>query len=75
MNCEKLRSPTRATFKNLKISSLIGRKLKFQHKVNTQKIRILNLWMNWGNLCPNLSFTVQNGVDNLHKIRLLTFEN
>ena len=27
--------------------------------------------MNWENLCPNLSFTVEN---NLHKIRLFTFE-
>ena len=70
MNWEKLRNPVRATFKHLKISLLIGTKLKFQPRIDTQKIPILNLWMNWGNVCPNLSFPFQNGVSNLHKIRL-----
>ena len=31
------------------------------------KIRILNLWMNWENVCPNLSFTVQNKMVNSRK--------
>ena len=26
------------------------------------------------NFCPNLRFTVENEISNLHKIRLLTFE-
>ena len=37
------------------------------------KILNLNLLMNWENLCPNLSFTVQNEMGNLHKTRLFTF--
>ena len=24
------------------------------------------LWMNWEKICPNLSFTVENKVDNLY---------
>ena len=31
------------------------------------KIQILNLWMNWENLCPNLSFIVENKMDKSHK--------
>ena len=31
------------------------------------KIKILNLWMIWEKLCPNLSFTVENKMGNLHK--------
>ena len=34
----------------------------------------MNLWINWKNLCPNLSFTVKNKIGNLHKIRLFTFQ-
>ena len=30
------------------------------------KIQILNLWMNWEKLCPNLSFTVENKLGNSH---------
>ena len=33
------------------------------------KIQILNLWMNWENLLPNLSFTVENKMGNLHKTK------
>ena len=29
--------------------------------------KTLNLWMRWENLCPNLSFTVENKMENLHK--------
>ena len=46
MNWKKLRSPPRARFKNPKISLLIEKKLKVQPKTNTQKIPILNPWMN-----------------------------
>ena len=31
------------------------------------KIPMFNLWMSWGNLCPNLSFTVVNKMENSHK--------
>ena len=74
MNWKKLRSPARARFKNPKIPWLIGKNLEMQLNTNTQKIAILNLWMNWKNLCPNLSFTVENKIGNLHKIRLFTFQ-
>ena len=37
VNWEKLISPTKATFKNLKISLWIGRNLKVQPKTNNQK--------------------------------------
>ena len=30
------------------------------------KIPRLNLWMSWENLCPNLSFTVENKMKNSH---------
>ena len=71
----KLTSPARATFKYPKISWLIGKNLELQPNINTQKIPILNLWMNWKNLCPNLSFTVENKIGNLHnKLRLFTFK-
>ena len=52
------------------ISLLIGKNLEVQPKTNTKKIPSLNLWMNWENFCPNLSFTVENKIGNLHKIRL-----
>ena len=58
MNWEKLRSSARATFKNLRISLLIGKNWEVQPKTNTQKIPILNLWMNLENVCPNLSFSL-----------------
>ena len=74
MNREKQRSPARATFKNPKISLLIEKNLEVQPKTNTQKIPIWNLWRNWENLYPYLSFTAENKIDNLHKIRLFTFQ-
>ena len=37
------------------------------------KIQILNLWMNWENLCPNLSITNENKMDNSNKKGLVTF--
>ena len=52
MNWEKLRSPAGAKFKNPKIYLLIGKKLEVQPKTNTQKVPILNVWMNWENLYP-----------------------
>ena len=65
----KLEKSSWSNIQNPKISLLIGKDLKVQSKTNTQKT--LNLWMKWENLCPNLSFTAEN---NLHKIRLFTFE-
>ena len=38
------------------------------------KIQILNLWMNWENLCRNLCFTVENNLWNSHKKRWLHFK-
>ena len=37
------------------------------------KIQILNLWMNRKNLCPNLSFTVENKMGKSHKEMMVTF--
>ena len=31
------------------------------------KIQMLNLWRNWENLCPDLSFTVENEMGDSHK--------
>ena len=62
MTWEKMRSPDRATLKNPKIFLQIGKNLEVQPKANTQKIPILNLWMNWEKLCPNLSFTVEKKI-------------
>ena len=31
------------------------------------EIQILNLWMTWEKLCPNLSFTTENEMGNSHK--------
>ena len=35
---------------------------------------MLNLWMGWEKLCPNLSFTVENKTGNLHKREWLHFK-
>ena len=67
-------SPTRPIFKNSKLSLSNGKSLEVQPKTSTQKISNLNMWMNWENVCPNLSFTVENQIGNLHKISLLTFQ-
>ena len=75
MNWEKSRSPARATFKNHKISLLIGKNLEVQPMTNTQKFPVWNLWRNWEKLRPYLiSFTVENKIGNLDKLRLLTFQ-
>ena len=55
-----MRSLARATLKNPKIPLLIGKNLEVQPKTNTEKIPTLNLWMDWENLYPYLSFTVEN---------------
>ena len=54
----KMRSLATATFKNPIISLLIEKNLEVQPKTNTQKIPTLNIWKD---LCPYLSFTVENG--------------
>ena len=38
------------------------------------KIQILNLWMNWEKLCPNLSLTIENKMGNSRKKRWSDFE-
>ena len=37
------------------------------------RIQILNLWINWKKLYPNLSFTVENKMEKSHKKRMVTF--
>ena len=70
MNWKKLRCPDRATFP--KSLCKLGKNFQVQPKTNTQKIPILNLWVNWKKLYPNFSFAVENKISNLHKIRLST---
>ena len=70
MNWEKSRSLARATFKNPKISLLIGKNLEAKPKTNTPKIPIWNLWRNCENLCPYLSLSVENRTGNLHREKL-----
>ena len=66
MNWEKLGSPARATFKNPNSLCQMGKSSKYSLRpTNTQKIPILNLWMNWEKFCPNLRFTVENKIGNL----------
>ena len=37
------------------------------------KIQILNLWMNWERICPNLSLTVDIKMGDLQKKKMATF--
>ena len=59
-------SPARATLKNPKIALWIGKNVEVKATTNTHKILILSLWMNWESLCPNLSFTAENKIGNMH---------
>ena len=57
-------------FKNSNFPSLlwIGKNLEIYTAPDQHfKIQMLNLWMSWENLCPNLTFTVKNKVRNSHK--------
>ena len=46
----------------------LGKTWKYtQPKTNISTSDILNLWMNWERLCPNLSFTDENKMGNLHE--------
>ena len=57
-------------FKNPNFSSFlwIGKNLEKYTAPNQHfKIQMLNLWMGWKNVCPNVSFTVQNKIRNSHK--------
>ena len=58
-------------FSKIPISHLllwIGKNLKIYTAPDQHlKIQMLNLWMSWENLCPNLSFTVENKIWNSHK--------
>ena len=38
------------------------------------KMQMLNLWMSWKNVCPNLSFTVENKMGKSHKRGLSHFK-
>ena len=68
LNWEELRSPARATFKNPKISWLIGKNL--QRKTNTKNPNFESM-DELGKF--DLSFTVENKVGNFHKRRLFSF--
>ena len=63
LNWEELRSPARATFKNPKISWLLGKNL--YHKTNTKNPNFESL-DELGKF--DLNFTVENKAGNLHKI-------
>ena len=53
----------------------IGKKLEIYTAPDQHfKIQMLNLWMSWKNLCPNLSFTVENKMGNLHERRWSHFK-
>ena len=64
-------------FKNLNFPSLlwIGENSELYTAPDQHfKIPMLNLWMSWENLCPNLSFTVGNKTENSHKRRWSHFK-
>ena len=78
MNQENLRSTTRTTFKNPNFQSLCElqkknkKKLKVEPMIDTEKSWFsIYRWI--GKLRPNLSFNVENKMENLHKTRLVTF--
>ena len=50
-----------------KISLWIWKKLEVQPNTKSQKIPILNLWMNWEKLLSNLSFTIEIKIGTLRK--------
>ena len=43
--------------------------------IQNSKIHVLNLQMNWEELDPNLSFTFQNVMVNVHEISLSHFKH
>ena len=47
----------------------LGKTWKYSYATPNQhfKIQMLNLWMSWEKLCPNLSFTIGNKMGNSHK--------
>ena len=57
-------------FKNPNFPSLlwIGKNLEIYTAPDQHfKIQMLNLWMSWENLCPNLTFFLENKMGNSHK--------
>ena len=63
----------RGIFKNLNFKILwIGKKIESTALDKHYEIPILNLWMNWEKLSLNLTFTVEDKMVSLHKIRLGT---
>ena len=66
----ELRKIWKCNLKNYNFPSLwwIGQSLEIYTAPGQHfKILILNLWMSLENLCPNLSFTVENKMENSHK--------
>ena len=68
LNWEELRSPARATFKNRKISWLIGKNLYRKTNTKNPNFESMDELEKF-----DLNFTVENKAGNLHKIKLLTF--
>ena len=57
-------------FKNSNFPSVlwVGKNLEIYTAPDQHfKVPMLNLWMSWKNLCPNLSFTIENKMENSHK--------
>ena len=53
---------------NFSSHSRIGKNLEIYTAPDQHfKIQMLNLWMSWENLCPNLTFTIENKVGNLQR--------
>ena len=64
------------SFSKIPISHLfceLGKTWKYIAPDQDFKIQMLNLWMSWEKLCPNLTFTVENKIGNSHK-RIVTFQ-
>ena len=59
------------SFSKIPISHLfyeLGKTWKYtQLQTNISKSKMPNLWLSWENLCPNLTFNVENKMGNSHK--------
>ena len=68
MNWQKLRSLAETTFKNLNFKFLCELSKTWKYSLSARfKSPNFESKMNWETLCPNLSFTAENKMGNLHK--------
>ena len=73
VNWEKFGSAALA-FQKSQFTTFMNREKRGSiHSSRPTLIQILNLRMNWERIYPNLSFTVENKMGNLHKERMVTF--